>query len=168
MVTVILDTKVPEVKGTPEIASESPYYTTDKDSLDFNVSAQDENGIYNKGFFVTSSGNIPLDFDETGKAAGKVPLKDGLNSISLLVMDNAANKYIKKMTVVKGNPSTSFGFTFDNLSDNYYLNKEDISDGVFIIKGHVNNKNIKEFKINDEDVKINDDLTFSHDIKLNW
>ncbi|MDS0528306.1 S8 family serine peptidase [Clostridium sp. SHJSY1] len=159
---VILDTSKPEVAVYPNIGEESPYYTTENDTIKLNISVEDNTEV--KGSITSGDSNIPLNIIDR-KATTDVKLKDGLNLIKLSVSDKAGNTTVKDMIVVKGDSTDKLSVTIDNLSFAQFIQPAEVKDGIYKIKGHVN-KNAKVLKINDQNIKINDDLTFTYDFAL--
>ncbi|MBD7910699.1 S8 family serine peptidase [Clostridium cibarium] len=159
---VILDTKNPEVTVDPNIGDASPYFTTEDNSIKFNVSVKDDTGV--TGYLKNGTSSTTLDL-KSGQATGEVSLKDGLNSIKLLVSDKAGNSTVKNMTVVKGNSLSKLNVTIDNLSFAQFIKASQVKNGIYKVLGHVN-KNAKVLKINGQDVNINSDLTFTYDFSV--
>jgi lactocepin len=159
---IILDTKNPEVSIDPSAGSQSPYYTTESDSIKFNVSVKDDTDV--NGYIQAGDSNVQLDI-KNGQATGEVNLKNGLNSIKLVVSDKAGNTTVKDIIVVKGDSSSKFSVNIDNLSFAQFINPSQTKNGVYKIDGHVN-KNTKLLKINGQEIKVNSDLTFTYDFAL--
>ncbi|WP_138204075.1 S8 family serine peptidase [Haloimpatiens lingqiaonensis] len=98
-----------------------------------------------------------ISVDENGIYSCDLQLKEkAANSIAIAALDNASNIGVKETTVVQGNPA--FNLKFDNLSSRMSVNQKDLT-----ITGSVGYVP-KVFKINDKDVEINKDLTFSMDV----
>lgn len=98
-----------------------------------------------------------ITIDENGVYSCDLTLEENVNnSISIGAIDYASNVGVKDVIVVQGNPS--FDLKFDNLSSRMAVDYKDLT-----ITGSVGYAP-KVFKINDKDVKINKDLTFSVDV----
>ncbi|MDD5793717.1 MAG: hypothetical protein PUD42_02925, partial [Clostridiales bacterium] len=81
-ITLTLDTKAPELNVTPDIGTDAPYFSTNKDSIDLNVTAKDASGIY-QAAVITSQGNTAIELDNNGNGKASVKLNDGLNLIQV-------------------------------------------------------------------------------------
>lgn len=92
-------------------------------------------------------------------------LDEGLNSVKLVIYDEANNETVRKINVVKSDKN-DFVVGIDNLESTNYLSSKSTKDDVFTVKGFVSNKNVSLFKIAGQEVKINDDLTFEVPITL--
>ncbi|WP_051931979.1 S8 family serine peptidase [Clostridium sp. KNHs214] len=98
-----------------------------------------------------------ITIDQNGVYSCDLILQENANNfISIGAIDYASNVGVKDVTVVQGNPS--FDLKFDNLSSRMSVDYKDLT-----ITGSVGYVP-KVFKINDKDVKINKDLTFSMDV----
>lgn len=160
---VILDTIAPVITTTPELGSETPYYTTDKDKLTIKVKVSDDTNV--DANIVTSSGKKAITLDKNGEGSIDVDLTAGMNAFNIVARDAGNNTTIKEIVVVNTGDESKLKVEVDNLDPISILNGDYTENDVYTIEGHVNKK-AKEFKINGQDVKINDDLTFSYDVTL--
>lgn len=155
---VTLDTKTPEVSIDKNIGDEKPYYTTNESEVEFKATIKDDTNIE------AYLGNEKLEVIE-GQATGKLKLKNGINKFEFKVKDEAGNETIKRLIVVKGDEIGELDVKFDNMNNFQFLNTDTVKDGVFTVEGHVS-KNAKILKLNGDIVKVNDDLTFTYDLKV--
>ena len=161
---VILDTIAPVITTTPELGSETPYYTTDKDKLTIKVKVSDDTNV--DANIVTSSGTKAITLDKNGEGSIDVDLTAGMNAFNIVARDAGNNTTIKEIVVVNTGDDSKLKVEVDNLDSFSILNGDYIENDVYTIEGHLNKK-AKEFKINGQDVKVNKDLTFSYSVKLN-
>ncbi|SFU71557.1 lactocepin [Clostridium sp. DSM 8431] len=165
---VILDTKAPDLKVQDTLTEKAPYYTTENSDLKINVEVEDKTeckvSVINKSDKDDTEKEVVL--DANNKAEAEVKLVSGLNKIQLSAEDKSGNKTVKTYLVMKGDSTAKTSVTIDNLSYAEYFNESNLNNGVYTVKGHVNNKN-STLKIDGTEIKINDDLTFSYDKKVN-
>lgn len=173
---VILDTTGPDLDITTNAAKDGEYYTISEGKLALNVNVKDELGfvLNDKGMpadgtcYVKVEGSsdvtvLKLDADGNGKE--NIKLADGLNTVKIYAVDKAGNKTVKELKVLKNAASSKFTVKLDTLSKYAFLGKSSTKDGVYTVTGSVTEMP-KVFKLNGEDVKVNDDFTFSYDFKL--
>ena len=161
---VILDTKSPVITTTPEVGSDTPYYTTDKEKLSLKVKISDDTNI--EAMIYTLEGSQLLNLDKNGEADINLDLTNGMNVFNIVAVDAGNNITVKEIVIVKTGDESKLKVEVDNLDPVSILNGDYTENDVYTIEGHVNKK-AKEFKINGQDVKINDDLTFSYDVTFN-
>lgn len=164
---VICDTTNPEVKVQQNITNVQPYYVTEDAELALDLQVIDKtkctvtlNNITDKNNEATS-----VELNDEGKGKGKIRLLNGLNTIELVVVDKGGNKTTNKYIVVKGDSAEELSVGIDNVAVAHYINKTNLKDGVYVVKGHVSKK-VDYLKINGQDVSINDDLTFTYNLKV--
>ena len=95
----------------------------------------------------------------------EVQLKPGLNEVLIEARDEANNLVSRSYKVILVDKVQKFDIDFDNLKSVTVLNPKEIKEDNFKITGHVSYRPLV-LKINDEEVKVNDDLSFSYDVKL--
>lgn len=169
---VTLDSKGPEVEFTTDATKGESYYTTSNDKLNLSVKVTDPSGLYKFGtkelclVQVNGSSDITkIELDNEGNGNAKIKLVDGVNTLKLYGYDKYENETVKEIKVLKNTSSTKFKVDLGALKKYAFLGKDSTKNGVYTVKGSVNEMP-KEFKLNGEDVKVNDDLTFSYDFKL--
>lgn len=160
---VILDRKNPEVTVKQNLTDKAPYYTTDNSELDLDVAVSDDTKCTVQVVNGDLEEDVTLNDANEGKA--KIGLKNGLNKIQVIAVDEAGNKTIKEYLVMKGDSTGELTVKLDNLSVAQYFNKNDLKNGVYTVKGHASKK-VDTIKINNEKVSVNDDLTFAYDLKV--
>lgn len=160
---IIVDTKNPELKVTPDASDKKPYYTTDKDKAEFNISVSDKTKC--SAFLVKDKDVKEIELTKDGAGSFDFELEDGLNTVKVVIYDEANNETIRKLTVLKTNKD-DFIVNIDNLSSLNYLSSESTKNDVFTVKGFVSNKNISSFKIAGQDVNIKEDLSFEVPVTL--
>lgn len=157
---VMVDTNAPVVLVNPEdLTEKAPYYTTDKETLDLYLAIEDESSV----MALVQGEEVEV---KAGHAITSIQLDEGLNTINVSVVDKANNVTSKVYKVIRSAGINKFQVEFDNVASALHLNKKDTTEGVYTVLGHVN-KFTKVFKINGQDIKLNDDLSFSYDFKLN-
>ncbi len=160
---LFVDTKSPELEITPNAGDKKPYYTTEEDEVNFNIKVKDSTKC--SVFLVKEKDIKEVELAGDGTGSFKMKLDEGLNSVKLVIYDEANNETVRKMNVVKSDKN-DFMISIDNLESTNYLSSKSTKDDVFTMKGFVSNKNVSLFKIVGQEVKINDDLTFEVPITL--
>lgn len=160
---LFVDTKSPELEITPNAGDKKPYYTTEEDEVNFNIEVKDSTKC--SVFLVKEKDIKEVELAEDGTGSFKMELDEGLNSVKLVIYDEANNETVRKINVVKSDKN-DFVVGIDNLESTNYLSSKSTKDDVFTVKGFVSNKNVSLFKIAGQEVKINDDLTFEVPITL--
>lgn len=109
--------------------------------------------------------NQHVDVNDKGEFEHKLELL-GNTYCFIDVVDEAGNTTSKNIFFVTEDPTlASFYVDFYNLYLVTIVNKENSKDGVYILEGKTRGP-LKVFKINDKDVQVKDDLTFSFPVEL--
>ena len=163
---IILDTESPKIEVKQKLSEREPYYTTESDELniEFKISDYTRCSAFLRNIS-NKNKSISVDIDPENIGIGTIKLVEGLNNIELEVVDELGNKTVNKYYIMKINSKEELKVTIDNLNVMQYFNKNDTNNGTYTVKGHLNKK-AKLLKINDREVKVNDDLTFIADVLL--
>lgn len=156
--SVSVNTQKPVIDITSPTPSSDGYIYTDK----HNVTISGKVTYASKPILTVNGDIATLNPDGTFTADVAV---DGNTLVQIVADDDYQNETEKDLTVISTVDSDSFDIRFDNLDPFMVLGASDIKDGVFTITGSVNHK-VPVFKIAGQDVTVNDDLTFSEDVKL--
>lgn len=167
---VIVDRINPEIEVKQNVTDSQPYYTTKDAELALDVVIKDATKcsavLVNESNLVNDKAvSTELTLNESNEGTGNIELVNGLNKLELIVTDKAGNKVTKEYLVMKGDPTGELTVALDNLSVSQYFNKDDLNNGVYTVKGHASKK-VDTLKINGDNVTINDDLTFTYDVKV--
>ncbi|GFP74134.1 S8 family serine peptidase [Clostridium fungisolvens] len=155
---VSVDTVSPVISITSPTVSEDGYIYTDKHSVTISGKATDSSGVK----LIVNGRSVDLNDDGTFSANVDVY---GNTLIQILAEDGYQNTTKKDLTVVSPVNSDPFMLGFDNLSSFAVLTPQDVKNDIYTVTGKVNHK-VPVFKINDQNVTVKDDLTFSTDVKL--
>ena len=160
------DNTAPVITSISKYAEGSISYTSNS-LINFTVTGQDESNVTcivkNETLGITSTSQM----NSKGQAVISMELTNGANLFSITLKDAYGNiSQTKYFTVVyvKDLKSLSAGFT--NVNGILKITDEKCVDNIFTINGYVTEK-LHKVTINNDEVKVNSDLTFSYDLKLN-
>ena len=163
---VYWDRKQPVISSMSPV-DEEKIYSTEDEKLSLSVEGTDESSMVCRVENLTNDDNFSKELDENGCALVDIPLENGLNELDVEIVDKAQNiSETKKIYIVKVEDKNELNVGFINIDNSDYKVSSSTEDDYLEVKGYVT-KIPKELKINNEDVKINDDFTFSKMVKLN-
>ncbi|SHJ13773.1 lactocepin [Clostridium cavendishii DSM 21758] len=160
------DNVSPELTINEPKLVENEYNYLKEKTLTFKGTAKDTNllavQIVNAAGKVLSQPQVK----EDGSFEATINLTNDLDTITVLAADKAINITKKSYIITtKEKVQEPFAIKFSNLSAFQVVPATDTRNDIYTVKGTVNKK-VVELKIAGENVTVNDDLTFSKDIKL--
>ena len=158
---VKFDFTAPLLTVTSPSISEDEIFVTEEDSIVIKGTIKEDN--LNEFYAEYDTPEVDEDGNYTCEVNG---LQSGLNKISVIATDLAGHMSKKNINVLYKTSDDPFKIFFNNLTSYTVIPSSAVKDGVYTIKGTVNHLP-KTFKINDTDVVIKDDMSFTQDIKLN-
>lgn len=164
--SIVLDTKEPIINITSPIYKDGEGVICDTDELVIKGTVKDDRTPYDK--LKVKIGWSTVELNEDGSFETTVRLYDANNSIDILAEDLSKNTSVVSFGAGKEEHDLPFSIHFENLSSLTLVAPvlENVTeDGIYTIKGFVS-KRINTFRINDQDVKVNNDLSFSFPVKL--
>ncbi|MFA9397209.1 MAG: S8 family serine peptidase [Clostridiaceae bacterium] len=166
--TIYCDIIAPTIEITdPEI---NDYGVAHSDSESVTVKGKVSDNILDKtnldlkmySYSTHKSSNIPLDSD--GLFEFDISVNE-FDNIELSALDPYGNQSELSFDIINSS-ALNFSLSFINLDSFMVLDENYTVNDVYTINGVVTN-NKGKIKINGEDITINDNLTFSYDVKLN-
>ncbi|MDY2729402.1 MAG: S8 family serine peptidase [Clostridium sp.] len=162
---VTLDRENPVIESIWPDASKKVYATED-DTFKLNVKGKDISKLVCKIENDLTGEEVSESLDDNGEGEIEVPLKSGLNKLNLELVDEANNSSeTMELLVVKVSDKNKLNVGFVNIENSQSTAGNVDSEGCINVIGYVT-KIPKVLKINDTDVLVNDDFTFSHKVKL--
>lgn len=160
-INVSFDFTAPELTVTSPSVKDGEIYAADSDSIIVKGTIKEKN--INEFFIGYDSPSIDEDGNFTCEVSG---LNSGLNKVGIIVSDTAGHLTSKNIDVLYKSEEDPLYVRFNNIQSLTVVSKDSAKDDVYTISGTVNHLP-KAFKINGSDVKINQDMTFKTDMKLN-
>lgn len=165
LLKLYLDSKAPSLEITSPVLGENNLIKSDSDKVIIKGKIKDETSkpekcSVNVGYILGK-----VNADGTFESEIKIPWD---REINVKARDEAGNETSQTIKVVYENPNEDFKVYFSNLSSLNFISPKDVDvkNDIYTIKGRVNKK-IASFTIAGEEVKLNEDLSFNHKIKLN-
>ncbi|GKU26741.1 peptidase S8 [Clostridium folliculivorans] len=156
--SVSVDTIKPVISITSPTPSSDGYIYTDKHNIAISGKVNDASTIK------LTANDVPVKINGDGTFTANVGV-DGNTLVQILAEDSYQNVSEKDLTVISSVNSDPFELSFDNLASFAVLTPKDANKDIYTVTGKVNHK-VPVFKINDQNVTVKDDLTFSADVKL--
>lgn len=161
----IVDLDAPElIINEPSLSQDEINYIN-SDEVVFNGRVKDENLSELYSANILGLKEEPIEVNEDGSFTFKKILNSDLDMVILVAEDKAGNQDVKSYIIAKSEEVSNFSVSFLNLDTINVLSAKEAPSDIYTIMGTMTEKP-EEFKINGEEVKVNDDLTFTKDIKL--
>ena len=160
----VTDTEAPKI--TSMTYKEDSVTIVDKNTLNMSITCEDESTTY--GYienFTTNDYNYG-EARANGKISLSVGLQEGANLIGVFAQDEYGNvSETKYFSVVYVEDKTKLSAGFVGVNGVEEINTTENGDDTLTVKGYVTQKP-KVIQVNGEDVAVNDDMTFTKDVKL--
>lgn len=160
------DNTAPEITIISRYAEGSVNYTA-SNQINFTVTGKDESEVTCIAKNETAGVSATSEMNSKGQANVSLALTNGANLISVRLKDFYGNiSETEYFTVVYVENSSSISAGFTNVNGTVGISSENTINDVYKLEGYVTQKP-KKLKINNEEVAVNDDLTFNYNLKLN-
>lgn len=160
------DDTAPVISSISKYSEGSISYTSNS-QIKFTVTGQDESTITCTVKNETAGISSTSQMNSRGQADFSLELTNGANLFSITLKDSYGNtSETKYFTVVYISDLKSLSAGFTNVKGTLTITDENTNNDIFNVKGYVTQKP-KKVLINNEEVNVNSDLTFSYDLKLN-
>ena len=160
----VTDTEAPKI--TSMSYKEDSVTIVDKNTLNMSITCEDESATY--GYienFTTNDYNYG-EARANGKISLSVGLQEGANLIGVFAQDEYGNiSETKYFSVVYIEDKTKLSAGFVGVNGIEEINTTNNEDDILTVKGYVSQKP-KVIQVNGDDVEVNDDMTFTKDVKL--
>jgi lactocepin len=156
--SVSVDTIKPVISITSPTPSSDGYIYTDKHNIALSGKVTDASTIK------LTANDVPVKINGDGTFTANVDV-NGNTLVKILAEDSYQNVAEEDLTVISSVNSDPFEVSFDNLQSFAVLSPQQTNKDVYTVTGKVNHK-VPVFKINDQNVTVKDDLTFSAAVKF--
>ena len=164
--TVSLDTVKPVISITSPTLLENDVVNTTSNAVELKGKVTDD--LSSAKDLTVKCNDTALDDSEYDASTGEFDViapVSGNTKVTLEAADASGNTVTKTITVIATINDAPLNITFDNLKGFTVMDPAAIHDDTFTITGTVNHKP-DQFKINGNDVTVNNDNTFSMTVKL--